>query len=109
MSLYMTQFSYSLEAWQTLAKNPQDRSKPIETLVNRLGGRLLHLYYSFGEYDGLVIFEAPDDIAAAATAIGAVLPGHLKAVKTTKLLTVDETLAMLHKAAGVAFAAPTGS
>ena len=34
----------------------------MRALVERLGGRFLNLYYSFGEYDGLVIFEAPDEI-----------------------------------------------
>jgi hypothetical protein len=28
MPLYMTQFAYTPEAWETLAENPEDRSAP---------------------------------------------------------------------------------
>ena len=51
------------------------------------------LHSSFGEYDGVIILEAPDDSAAATIALGAASStGHLKDVKTTTLLSVDETM-----------------
>ena len=59
MSLYMTQFAYIPEAWKAFAKNPEDRSSVFRELVERLGGQLLSFCYCFGEYDGVVIFEAP--------------------------------------------------
>ncbi len=45
MALYMVQFAYTAEAWATLAKNPQDRSVPIREVTQKLGGRLVGLYY----------------------------------------------------------------
>ena len=109
MPVYMTQFSYTPEAWAALAKNPQDRAEAFGALAQKMGGRLLTLYYCFGEYDGVVTFEAPDDTTAAATIIAAVTPGHLKANKTTRLFTVEETLEMLRKAGGGSYQAPTAS
>jgi uncharacterized protein with GYD domain len=44
-----------------------------------------------------VIFEAPDGTTAAAAVIAAIAPGHVKTVKTTPLLTVDEMQAALSK------------
>ncbi|MDQ3892791.1 MAG: GYD domain-containing protein [Actinomycetota bacterium] len=38
MSLYMTQFAYTPEAWKAFAKNPEDRSSVFRELVERLGG-----------------------------------------------------------------------
>lgn len=51
MAHYMLQFTYTPEAWATLTKNPQDRSKPVKELVEKLGGQFLGLYYCFGEYE----------------------------------------------------------
>ena len=52
------------EAWATLRKNPQDRTEAVRVLVEQYGGRLLAFYYCFGEYDGVLLLEAPDDLAA---------------------------------------------
>ncbi len=97
MPTYMSQFSYATETWQQLANNPEDRSDAIEPLLESLGGRLIAVYYAFGDYDGVVIFEAPDGTTAAAAVIAAILPGHVASVKTTRLLTVDEMQAALGK------------
>jgi uncharacterized protein with GYD domain len=56
----MTQFAYTSEAWKALVKNPEDRGRVFSELVEKMGGRLIALYYCMGEYDGLVIYEAPD-------------------------------------------------
>jgi uncharacterized protein with GYD domain len=108
MALYMTQFTYTAEAWAALAKNPQDRSVPVRELAQKLGGRLVGLYYCFGEYDGVGLLDLPDDNAAIATSLAAVSPGHLKAIKTTKLFTVEETMEAMRKAGSLAFQGPSG-
>jgi uncharacterized protein with GYD domain len=108
MALYMTQFTYTAEAWAALAKNPQDRSVPIRELAQKIGGRLVGLYYCFGEYDGVVLFEVPDDTAATAVGIAGVSPGHLKAYKTTKLFTIEETMEAMRKAGSITFQGPRG-
>jgi len=107
MALYMVQFAYTPEAWAALTKKPQDRSVPIKDLVQKLGGRLVGLYYCFGEYDGVVLAEIPDDTAAIATSLAAVSPGHVKAIKTTKLFTVEETIQAMRKAGNIAFHGPS--
>ena len=107
MELYMIQFTYTPEAWATMTKKPQDRSVPIRDLVQKLGGRLTGLYYCFGEYDGVVLAEIPDDINAIATSLAAVAPGHVKAIKTTKLFTVEETMQAMRKAGTLAFRGPS--
>ncbi len=108
MALYMTQFSYTTEAWSALVKNPEDRGAPIKALREKVGGKLLQVYYCFGEYDGLVIYEAPDDTTAATAVLAAIVPGHLKAAKTTTLLTVDEAMKAMGKAGEIAYPAPKG-
>jgi uncharacterized protein with GYD domain len=105
----MTQFAYTAEAWATLTKNPQDRRTGLDAAAQKLGGRLVSLHYCFGEYDGVVTFEAPDDTTACAVILGAVSAGHLKTVKTTRLLTVEETMEAMRKAGSLTYQAPSTS
>ena len=108
MALYMTQFAYTSEAWATLGKNPQDRSAAGREAVQKLGGRIVGFYYCFGEYDGVVLVDAPDDVTATAVVLAAVAPGHMRATRTTRLMTVEEGMEAMRKAGTVTYAAPQG-
>jgi uncharacterized protein with GYD domain len=107
MVLYMVQFAYTAEALASLAKNPQDRSVPVKELVQKLGGQFVGFYYCFGEYDGIALAELPDDTAATALALAVAGPGHLKAYKTTKLFTIQETMEAMRKAQSLTFQGPS--
>jgi uncharacterized protein with GYD domain len=108
MPAYMTQFSYTAEAWAALAKNPEDRGAPFAALMEKLGGRMLNIYYTPGEYDGFVIFEAPDDITSMAAILAVIAPGHLKTTKTTRLFSIEEALQAMRKAGEMAYPGPKG-
>lgn len=108
MAIYMTQFSYTPEAWSAMVKKPEDRSVPVKALMDKVGGKLLHMYYCFGEYDGFVIYEAPDANSATAAVLAATTGGHMKASKTTVLFTVEDAMKAMGKAAGIAYPAPKG-
>ena len=107
MPLYMVQGAYTAEALATMAKNPQDRSAPVRELLQKLGGRMVGFYFCFGEYDVVVLCELPDDSAATALALAVAGPGHLKAYKTTKLFTVEETMEAMRRAGSLAFQGPS--
>src|SRR5919112_3799900 len=96
--LYMSQVGYTSEAVAALTRNPEERADVFERLLEGMGGRLLSFYYSFGEYDVVVIYEAPDPSTAAAIEVAARAPGHLTAAKTTALLSVEEGLEAMRKA-----------
>ena len=106
MPLYMTQFAYTPEAWAALTDNPEDRSVAVRELLETYGGRLIGWYLSFGEYDGLLIYEAPDDATAGALVLAAARHGHLRATKTTPLFTSEESMVMMRRAGATAFRAP---
>ena len=107
MAFYMIQAAYTAEAWATMAKNPQDRSVAVRELAQKLGGRLISVYFCFGEYDVVVLTEMPDDNSALATSLAAVTPGHLKSIKTTRLFTVEESMEAMRKAGSVTYPAPS--
>ncbi len=106
MPLYLTQFAYTPEAWETLARAPEDRTAAVAAACERYGCRLRELFYCFGEYDGLVLVEAPDETAVAAVLIGAVAAGHLKATKTTVLLTAAQATEAMRRAGALGDAPP---
>ena len=106
MAIYMSQFSYTPEAWAAMVKNPADRSVGLKTLLEKLGGKLLHLYNCFGDHDGIAIMEVPDETTMAAIVLAVTTPGHLKAIKTTQLLTVEQSLEAMGKAGAQAYAGP---
>ena len=106
MPLYMTQFAYTPEAWAALVENPEDRSAAVRELIENSGGRLIGWYLSFGEYDGVLIYEAPDAATAGAALLGAATRGHLRATKTAPLFSAEESIEIMRNAGGLAFRAP---
>ncbi len=108
MPLYMSQFSYTRESWTALAQNPEDRSVAVGELLESMGGRLVSLYFTFGEYDGFVVFEAPDANSAASFLVAAMSPGHIKAIKTTTAFTPEEAVEFMRKAGEATFRGPGG-
>ena len=106
MPLFMQQVAYDPEAWAALAQNPENRSEAFGRLAESMGGRMLSFYNSFGEYDVVVIFEAPDESTGAAIEMAARAPGHLTAVKTTPLLSVEEGMEAMRKAGQAEHRAP---
>ena len=108
MATYLSQFSYTNEAWAALARNPTDRREGLRTLLESVGGRLIELYYSFGAHDGVLIYEAPDDQSAAAALIAAISPGHVRSISTTRLISVEDMVAALGRAGAISYSAPKG-
>ena len=108
MALFMIQATYTAEAWATLLKSPQDRRTAIAGLIEKAGGRMVDLYYTFGENDIVFIFEAPDAMAAASVSIAGNVAGHIKAIRTIQLLMVQDSLELMRRAAALGPApAPT--
>jgi uncharacterized protein with GYD domain len=64
------------------------------------------MYFALGDYDVVAISSLPDDVAAASLSLAVNAPGHLRAYKTTKLLTPDEFMSAQKKAQGANYKAP---
>ena len=106
MPYYMLQVAYTSEAWAAQIKNPQDRVKTVEAVAEKLGGRFESAYFSFGEYDVVLIAEFPDQESAAALALAIAAGGAVKALKTTPLMTIDQGISAMAKAAGSGYQPP---
>jgi len=107
MPHYMVQAAYTPDAWGGLVKSPQDRAEALRPAIERLGGKLVSFYMSFGEYDALVIAEMPDNVSAAGVSIAAAAGGAVKAIKTTPLMTVQESMEAMRKAGQAGYRPPS--
>ena len=107
MACDLLQVAYTPEAWATMIRNPQDRAEAVRPVIERLGGSVHSAFMAFGEYDSVLIVQMPDNVSAAALAVIFSAGGAGKAVKTTPLITVEESLEMMRKAGTAGYRPPT--
>jgi len=106
MASYLIQASYTPEAWAAQVKNPQNRIEALRPVVAQSGGKIVCGYYTFGEYDIMLIVEGMDNVTAAALSVGATAGGAIKSIKTTPLMTVEEGMEAMRKAAAAGYRPP---
>jgi|SRR5205809_947098 len=106
MSMYLTRFGYTPETWARLVQSPENRRAAFAKSIESVGGKLHGLWYAFGDHDGYALWEAPDQVAMAATALALGGGGAFSSIQTTVLMTPEETVAALQKASSVSYRAP---
>jgi uncharacterized protein with GYD domain len=97
MALYMYQASYTAKSMAAQLNEPKDPAEAIRPALEDVGGKLVVAGFPFGEYDVLVVYEAPDDVTAASVAMAVAAAGEVKTAKTTRLLSGQEWLESLRK------------
>jgi uncharacterized protein with GYD domain len=105
--MYLTQFSQTPETWANLIANPEDRRESLEPIAQAAGAKLHGFWYAFGEVDGYVLVEAPDDVVSASVLVKVASTGAFTKIATTKLLTVEEALDALRRASDIGYAPPS--
>jgi uncharacterized protein with GYD domain len=104
MPKFLIQASYSAEGVKGLAKDKASgRKAAVANAIKSVGGTLECMYYTFGDYDVVLVADVPDAASAAAMAFSVSSSG-LARTKTTPLLTIEETDKALGKT--VSYKAP---
>lgn len=106
MASFLIQFSYAPTAVAALVKKPADRSEAVKSLVAGIGGKLVGVWMSFGEYDGVILVEGAQAVDAAAVALAVSSSGAFRAYKTTPLLSMAEGVDAMRKAGTLGYAPP---
>ncbi len=109
MPHYLAQVAYSTEGWQAVVKKPQNGVEAVRPAIEKLGGKVESAWFAFGEYDVVVIYQMPSNVEAAAIAMAFAAGGACKAVKTTPLLSIEEAVEAMKKAAGSGYRAATAA
>jgi uncharacterized protein with GYD domain len=106
MPLYLLQVAYTSEGWASLLKTPQNRLDAVRPAVEKLGGKIETGWFCFGEYDLVSVLQMPDNVSAAAFSLAASAGGAVKAIKTTPLLSLDDGVEAMKKAATAGYKPP---
>ncbi|HET7014309.1 MAG TPA: GYD domain-containing protein [Streptosporangiaceae bacterium] len=103
MPVYMYQAAYTAESMAAQIREPHDRIEAVKPAFEALGATFVAAGHPFGEFDILVIFDAPDDTVAASIAMAVGAGGAVRSAKTTRLLTGQEWVESLRKAQGTQY------
>jgi len=87
MPIYITQGRYTRDAVKGMIVRPEDRAEAVSRLLSKACGRLIGLYFTFGEYDFMVIAEAPSETQIAAALLAAASGGGVTDLRTTLAMT----------------------
>ena len=90
MPKYLLEASYTAEGIKgVVEKGGSAREAAAKAAIKSVGGKMEAFYFAFGDRDAIVIFDAPDNEAAAALGLTIGASGVVTA-KTTVLLTSAE-------------------
>ena len=88
MPTYVTLFKWTEQGVNDL-KNAPARFEASKKLTQAMGGKVLGLYVTMGEYDVVAVSEGPNDEVAAAVALSIAAKGNVK-TKTMRAFTESE-------------------
>jgi uncharacterized protein with GYD domain len=89
MPIYITQGRYTREAIKGMIVRPEDRADAVSRLLSK-AARMIGLYFTFGEYDFLLIAEAQSETQIAAALLTAASGGGVTGLRTTLAMTTIE-------------------
>jgi uncharacterized protein with GYD domain len=99
---FIAQGRFTKDAVKGMMQSPEDRTEPVGHLFEALGARLVSWYMTSGEYDWLLIVEAPSQDVVMQAAIVATGGGGVGDIKTCAAFTGQEARTMFEKANRVA-------
>ena len=76
--------------------NTGKRAADFRSSIQAAGGSVKNIYWTMGRYDGVIVFEAPDDATAAAVMMGGCAKGNVRS-ETLRAFTEEEIEGVLAK------------
>ena len=92
MPMFISQGRYSREAIKGMVYAPENRTEAVHGLYKSAGCNVLGFYVTLGEYDWMVVYEAPDELAASAAILAAVAGGGITDTKTCVAITAADAM-----------------
>ena len=76
MATYISTMKYTSQGLQEIGETTK-RAAAFKAVAKKLGVKVVGVYWTMGEHDGVVIFEAPDDETATAVMLQLAAKGNL--------------------------------
>jgi uncharacterized protein with GYD domain len=111
MHRYASFFKYTDQAIKELLNNPQDRSAAVSKLFDAFGAKTeaVYVFPMGGEFDGIIIIQAPSDSAIEAIQLVTRSGGALAKAVVAPIMATGEFKALMETAKqGAASYAPPG-
>jgi uncharacterized protein with GYD domain len=86
MPAYVTLFNWTEQGVKNL-KDTTKRAQAARQMWEESGGRFIGIWWTFGQYDGMVLHEAPDDETANRLLMAVGMQGN---IRTTTLRAFSE-------------------
>ncbi len=77
MSAYIALVRFTEKGISRIKESPR-RLDEARELLSDMGGRFLHFYMTMGDYDLVVVYEAPDDACAARFTLALGAAGNIR-------------------------------
>jgi uncharacterized protein with GYD domain len=106
MAYYLLQLAYTPQGLAALVKNPQNRLQAVAPVVEGLGGSIVNGWMQLGDYDVALVYQMPEHVSAAALSMAISAGGAVARIKTTTLLTFEEGVESMRKAASTQYKPP---
>ena len=75
--------------------------------MKNLGGTIECAFMMFGDYDAMAILKMPDNVTAASLSMALLASGVFKTIKTTPLMTWEDSVKAMKKAKKAAYQPPS--
>ena len=79
MATYVSTINFTEQGFKAISETTK-RAAALKVATKKMGVKVTNIYWTLGAYDGLLIFEAPDDETATAALL---LLGSAGNVRTT--------------------------
>ncbi len=77
-------------------KDTAKRAEKFKASIQKAGGSVKNFYWTMGRYDGVIVFEAPDDATAAAVMMSGCSLGNVR-TETLRAFTENEIKGVIAK------------
>ena len=93
LSHYISLINWTEQGIRKIKDSP-DRYTSFKASVEKAGGKMIGGYYTFGEYDVVIIIEAPNDEAVMSLMLKVVSAENVR-TKTLKAFTAEEGMKII--------------
>jgi uncharacterized protein with GYD domain len=104
MPTFVTLFGWTDQGIRNV-KDTAKRAAQFKAAVKQAGGTVKDVYWTMGRYDGVIIFEAPDEETATALLMSAGSLGNVRS-ETLRAFTEDELQKIMGKVSLAALRQP---
>ena len=93
MAQYILLINWTDQGISKINESP-NRFSSFKAMVEKAGGKMIGGYYTFGEYDVVIVMEAPNDEAVMSLMLKVGSAGNVR-TKTLKAFTAEEGIKII--------------